>query len=792
MKNFKNYFAFFILLVLIQNGYAISKPIPGVGIVVKKNPGTSHVTFSTGTGGQFTNRLEEGVYVLAISEDQLSTGVQQILNKDYATSNYTFDGSGVELVLNESLITIQANAIDVNRFAVTPQNEIMILVPKGGATFSGTLSWNDAILTHSRTCPDGYFMQNGVCVPNENTGNPVGKPKGKGVKEGNSCLISVSLQGNGGSSTSAGVSSSFSFNPSLGVAITWKNFGIGLDAGTFNTKPNFDFGSYAAPLQNLDYLNVSNSRSNWSSVYVLVGPHYEFSLSPPPMDTAVGRVKPFHNKTTLGFAFLGGVTMTKAPGFLITDTSTPQKTIASYTAPDTFKPNVLTLKPSMTFTYWISDQLALQANVQYLMQFGQSEFTTMYRDLSAVNFNLNPQEVQSQIVTAPKVISSTKGPDQFMSFGFGIKYCFRKGWDGTVKGSKAVEIPTDETQRKGWDGTVKGSKAVETPTDETQRKGWDGSIKGNKAVETPSDETQRKGWDGSIKGNKAVEAPTDETQRKGWDGSIKGNKAVEAPTDEAQRKGWDGTVKGSKAVEAPTDEAQRKGWDGTVKGSKAVEIPTDETQRKGWDGSIKGNKAVETPSDETQRKGWDGSVKGNRTKNNSQGDTSDGIVSIKIKVSVTTKVSFFDCDSPGSFFCIGIEIGGLHNNQNPDDLPLGNDEFITNSQVELVDNTTIKVTSTGLKSAISEKTMSDFSANTQQVKDCTLDENVINEICNSLHLHKPNTPVVFKAIDQKYEVITTGEKGKEHQILKISQNTKISIDGKEYGLSMVLSSGKVE
>jgi hypothetical protein len=238
---------------------------------------------------------------------------------------------------------------------------------------------------------------------------------------------------------------------------------------------------------------------------------------------------------TLELAFEGGITMTKAPEFSVTDNSTPQKTIASYKVPDNFKSNVLTLKPSIKLAYWMSDSFAITANAQYLMQSGQEEFTTGYRDLSTVNFNLNPQEIQSQILAAPKVSTSTKGPDKFISFGFGIMYSFRKGWDGSIKSTKTVENTNDATLRKGWDGSIKGKNIaekgirenglikneVETTNDEIQRKGiQEGGLKKNE-VETTNDEIQRKGInEKGLKKNDVEEVVN--LNRKGWDGSIKG------------------------------------------------------------------------------------------------------------------------------------------------------------------------------------------------------------------------------------------------------------------------------
>jgi len=285
--------------------------------------------------------------------------------------------------------------------------------------------------------------------------------------------------------------------------------------------------------------------------------------------------------------------------------------------------------------------------------------------------------------------------------------------------------------------------------------------------------------------------------RKGWDGSIKGNKVENAANVKAiaetlvnlARKGWDGSIKGNK-IENATKEADVKTIAETL-----VNI------RKGWDGSVKGNK-VENVANEADvkmieeafvnlRKGWDGSIKGNVMENVGPEESVDHIESIHIKITITTKVGFTDCESPGSFFCIGVEIGALANDHNLGDLPLEKDQIISKTNVALVNDNIIKVSSIGVKSTISEKTMSEFKNKTQKNKEFTLDHNVLKEICKALNLNTPNEPVIFNAEDQKYEVINTTKEGKEVQILEIHQKTKIKIDGKEYTLSMLSTSGQL-
>jgi len=576
-----------VFLFIAQNSFAISKPIPGVGIVVKKNPGTGSITVSTGNDGGFSTQLSEGVYELSFPQDQLQTSINGIVKANYPKSTYQYDGSGVEFVLDNSQIKVNSKGLEGNQFTVDKQKSITIAVPKGGATLSGKLSWNDAVMTNSKICPEGFTMQNGECIPNNISGNQQarteGKTKGKIIKAGNDGMISVSLNANGGTSSTTGVDTGLSFNPSLGIAIHWKNFGIGLDAGTFNTKPNFDFDAYAAPLQNLDLLNVSNSKSNWSSVYFLIGPHYVFSLSAPQIKEIGERVKPFHNKMTLELAFEGGITMTKAPEFSVTDNSTLQKTIASYKAPDNFKSNVLTLKPSMKLAYWMSDSFAITANAQYLMQSGQEEFTTGYRDLSHVDFT-NIQKAQEQILTAPKVISTTKGPEKFMSFGFGITYSISKGWDGSIKGTKTVENTNDVTLRKGWDGSIKGKYIAEKGITEN-------GLKKNE-VETTNDEIQRKGIKeqglkkDEVEVLKTTPIGNTDTQKqrpceccheihgsgycpKGCDMATSANVVNVKDLEVADSVKNPRNAIGTSGVKADVEEVinlNRKGWDGSIKG----------------------------------------------------------------------------------------------------------------------------------------------------------------------------------------------------------------------------------
>lgn len=462
-----------------------------------------------------------------------------------------------------------------------------------------------------------------------------GKLKGKVQQTGDNGMISFSLNGNGGTALSSGVSKAFSFNPNASIEVGWGNFGIGIDASTFSTMSNFDFNAYATPLINLDYLKISNPSNRWRSTSVVFGPSYTFTLLSVKPISGVGIVvKHNYPKATLTLSVKGGVTMNQSPDFSIVDNSTPQKTITANNT-DSYKKNVLTFKPSLVLAYWLTRNVALNFNTQYTTQSGQGEFITNYSDLGKVDFSSPKADlIKRQITTAPTLTTSTKGLEEFISFGFGLTYRFGGNGNGSVKSGSA--------QRKGWDGSIKGKNIAEKGIQEN-------GLKKNEAEYVLADtevkaiaETlvnMRKGWDGSVKGGNI-------TEEKGIrENGLKKNEAKSENINlslistaqtlvNIARKGWDGSIKGNKVAYEPnqadlelvteTLESIRKGWDGSIKGNKTEYIANEaevkaiaETMvnlRKGWDGSVKGNKKgineKGLKKNESARKGWDGSIKG--------------------------------------------------------------------------------------------------------------------------------------------------------------------------------------
>lgn len=197
MRHSKIIFKILIVFLLVaQYGFAASKPVPSIGIVVKKNPGQTEAKVVSGRDGAFSIQLEEGEYEISFPQDQLQSVINKIIKKDYPESRYQYDGTGVEMTLDNSEIRVNLKPIKEKIYAINEQNSIVIIiVPSGGATFSGVLSWNDAVLKNSMTENRGIdkkdirrmnsVKENPLYQENNKEGvNPLYETQRKGINEG--------------------------------------------------------------------------------------------------------------------------------------------------------------------------------------------------------------------------------------------------------------------------------------------------------------------------------------------------------------------------------------------------------------------------------------------------------------------------------------------------------------------------------------------------------------------------------------------------------------------------------
>jgi hypothetical protein len=192
MKNSKTIFKILIVFLFVsQNSSATTKPIIGIGIVVKKNnclpdpckSTCNHggaITLTTGTSGSFSMQLEVGEYELSFPQDQLQSVIGRLIKRNYPKSTFQYNGSGVEMTLDNSDIRVKSKSTRANSYIINEQNgSFVITVPIGGATLSGVLSWNDDVLKDSISCPDGFIMKNGECIPLINSENQQARTEGK-------------------------------------------------------------------------------------------------------------------------------------------------------------------------------------------------------------------------------------------------------------------------------------------------------------------------------------------------------------------------------------------------------------------------------------------------------------------------------------------------------------------------------------------------------------------------------------------------------------------------------------
>lgn len=167
MKHLKSFLKILVIFLLAtQNSFASVKPISGIGIVVKSQGSGSAEVMQTGDNGGFSMQLEAGEYELSFPQDQLKFEINSIIARNYPKSTYQYDGSGVELTINNPEIILGLKPAEGNIYTIEAQtSSIIITVPRDGIILSGILGWNDAVMKNSISCPDGFVMQNGKCVP---------------------------------------------------------------------------------------------------------------------------------------------------------------------------------------------------------------------------------------------------------------------------------------------------------------------------------------------------------------------------------------------------------------------------------------------------------------------------------------------------------------------------------------------------------------------------------------------------------------------------------------------------
>lgn len=270
------------------------------------------------------------------------------------------------------------------------------------------------------------------------------------------------LSANEGATRSAGVSYDLRIIPNASIQLNRDKWGLGLDFGTYNSKPDFNFDNYYKQIDAYGAAVYENANDHWKSTYFSIGPQYTIQMNAPGSASSaaksVGASSGVAKKSlSVTFSLKGGYTRNKSPEISIYDSLPPHTVIATYKAPDSISTNGFNIKPGVALTYWFTENIGATVNLQYLFAGGQDEFKTGYRDLSKVNFGLNSKEVWYQITRSPVVSTTTKGPGNMLSFGAGISVKFGVG---KPKASRHIESTSSVTPQTPEPPSIPAAPAV--------------------------------------------------------------------------------------------------------------------------------------------------------------------------------------------------------------------------------------------------------------------------------------------------------------------------------------------
>lgn len=144
-----------LCLACSADALAATQPIAGVGIVIKKNPGSASKVVSA-ADGSFSLPLEAGEYTLSLEQSGLNSAFNSVLKSAYPCSTYSFDGSGVGVTLRKHGLATDLSPVrntntrilplgtDANRYDLTQATDSLdFTVLAKGATLSGQVTIHD-------------------------------------------------------------------------------------------------------------------------------------------------------------------------------------------------------------------------------------------------------------------------------------------------------------------------------------------------------------------------------------------------------------------------------------------------------------------------------------------------------------------------------------------------------------------------------------------------------------------------------------------------------------------------
>lgn len=218
----------------------------------------------------------------------------------------------------------------------------------------------------------------------------------------------ISLNSSKPTSHNDSVARNGSFMPSATVQYYYGDWGLGAEAGGFNSSPHFNIDEYIKNINGFTDLNVSSTE--WKNLFIVAGPLFRKYLGA---------------GAYFGVDFYAGLMKIKSPSFSITDKETgnliadfnyTRKTTTANENP------LFAIKPGIKLEWFPGNgPLGLNIHGSYMNAFGAKEITNYYRDLAKVNFNgLSQQEIRAQVINAPVIETKSKGAVSNISFGAGI------------------------------------------------------------------------------------------------------------------------------------------------------------------------------------------------------------------------------------------------------------------------------------------------------------------------------------------------------------------------------------
>ena len=150
MKQLKTISLLVLLLIMGQDVLASNPPFPGVGVVVKKNPGGGASRATTDNAGNFSLELVKGSYLISLDKNQLLTAGQLLVAAQNPKSNYVFNGDGTQLAISEN------ENIIMSQLEGDAGTDLLLITAIKPTTLQGTVQWDSSVMENPKPTSSSY------------------------------------------------------------------------------------------------------------------------------------------------------------------------------------------------------------------------------------------------------------------------------------------------------------------------------------------------------------------------------------------------------------------------------------------------------------------------------------------------------------------------------------------------------------------------------------------------------------------------------------------------------------